>query len=78
MRYDPVQDQKDMETIDEQLKELKPKRFGIYLKSYTAAPDYEDEVEAATKAEAVEIFLDKLGDYGWSRDMIESYVEEVK
>lgn len=36
------------------------KLYGIYIKSHCEAPDYEDEVEAISKEEAVEYFLSKL------------------
>ncbi len=50
--------------------------YQLHLKSHTDAPDYEDEVDAETRAQAIEMFLDRLNEYGWSRDMIEEHIYE--
>ena len=52
-------------------------RFLLYIKSHSEAPDYEDEVEADSKEEAVEYFMSKLGKYGWERNMIEENIGEL-
>jgi len=40
------------------------KRYLLYIKSHCEYPDYEDEVEAMTKDEAIELFHVKLkGEY---------------
>jgi len=51
-------------------------KYLIYIKSHCEAPDYEDEVEAKSKKEAVKYFLTKLnrGDDYWDESMIEKEV----
>ena len=40
------------------------KNYLLYIKSHCNYPDYEDEIEAMTKDEAVELFYGKLkGEY---------------
>ena len=52
-------------------------KFAIYLKSYTDAPDYEDEVEANSKEEAVRKFALILSKYGWDDEEIAERVEQI-
>ena len=59
------------------IKELKD--YGLYIKSHTEAPDYENECEAGSIDEAAKIFHSKLGEAkaDWSpADLKEFIVEE--
>ena len=52
-------------------------KYGIYIKSHCDFPDYEQQIEAKSKGEAVEKFYDILqGEY--DRDFIYNSVGEVK
>ena len=46
----------------------------LYIKSHCEYPDYEDDVEARNKKEAVEYFYSKLARWDWQKDEIEKYV----
>jgi len=53
------------------------KRYLFYLKSHCEAPDFEIEVEAQNKIEAVNKILKGLGKYGWEFDEVEKNIEEI-
>lgn len=52
------------------------KRYWLYLKSHSDAPDYEDWAEAPNKEAAVEVFYDHLKQYGWDKYTIRRNTEE--
>lgn len=45
-------------------------RFFLIIKSGSDYPDLEDDVEAKTRGEAIQYFLDRYQDHGFSRDLI--------
>jgi hypothetical protein len=52
-------------------------KYICYIKSHCEAPDYEQEIEANSKGEAVELFYQILqGEY--DRDFLYSAVEVLK
>lgn len=44
-----------------------------YIKSHCEQPDFEYEVEAENKNEAVKEIINKIGKYGWEEDLISQY-----
>ena len=52
--------------------------YRLYLKSYTEAPDFEDEIEASSFDEAVDYFYSKLEKYGWDRTTIAENTQEME
>ena len=50
------------------------KTFHLYLKSHCEAPDYEKDVEAETKEEALKIFMSELGKWGWEEDQVAPHI----
>ncbi len=56
---------------------LKP--YGIYIKSHSEAPDYENECEAESKEEAAQIFARQLSNEieAWDYEMVLPYVVEL-
>lgn len=44
--------------------------YYLILKSHSEAPDYEDDVKAYSKVEAVKYFYESLKNYGWELDTI--------
>lgn len=53
------------------------KIYEIYIKSHCEAPDYEDWCEAKSKKEATNIFLKKMGRYGWEYPEVYKHIEKV-
>lgn len=53
------------------------KTFYLLLKSGTDYPDYEDTVQADSKNEAVRYFYHSVGKYGYDRETIGRYTEEL-
>ena len=51
--------------------------YACYIKSHCEAPDFEQEVEAYTKEEAVDKIMGIVGDYGWDRETIDRYTVEL-
>ena len=52
----------------------KNKLYMCYLKSHCDAPDYEQEIEAKSKKEAVDMLMPDLGRHGWERPEVEERV----
>ena len=55
-------------------------RYGVYIKSHAEAPDYEDEVMAYNREEAIGLFLDRINQGNedpWGEKMLEPYVERI-
>lgn len=50
------------------------KTYYLYIKSHTEAPDYEAEVEANSKEEAIQKFLKDPSLREWDEDMIKNDV----
>lgn len=75
------QEQANTEVVDEQINKMsKLKKYIIYIKSHTDAPDYEDETIAVSKEIAAEyfaIYLNKNphGDV-WTPNMLMPFIEE--
>lgn len=46
------------------------KLYYLHLKSYTDAPDYEEEVYADSITEAIDYFYARLRMYGWEKETI--------
>ena len=55
------------------------KRFGLYIKSHCEAPDFEDEVEAKSKWEAISKFFNRnsLALREYNVEDLEQYVSEI-
>jgi hypothetical protein len=52
----------------------KVRTYGIYIKSHCEAPDLEEQVEARSKDEAIELLMKQLGKWGWEEDIIAEHV----
>ena len=53
------------------------KEYEIYIKSHCEVPDYEDQVSARSKKEAIQKFLNRGLLHEWDEKMIEPYVREA-
>ena len=51
--------------------------YQCYIKSHCEAPDFEAEVEAGSKKEAIRIFLTDLRFAGWTEQSLAPHVEEL-
>ena len=51
--------------------------YWLVIKSHCEAPDFDHEVEAKNKKEAIRMFLEMLGPE-WDNSMIKNMVREVK
>jgi hypothetical protein len=58
------------------------KKFVLYIKSPCALPDYEEEIEANSKEEALELIWrrSKWGwiEAGWEKEDLLKYMEEIE
>ena len=60
-----------------EMHEKKQMNYLCYIKSHCEAPDYEVEVEAPNKNEAVKVILSRIGKYGWEYDEIEKNTQQL-
>jgi len=54
-----------------------PAMYGCYVKSHCEAPDFEYEISAFSREEAVEKIWDSVGHLGWEWDTIDSHTREI-
>lgn len=52
-------------------------KFNLYIKSHTDFPDYDEDIEANSKEEALDYFYRQFEQGGWSKDQLSEYVREV-
>jgi hypothetical protein len=53
------------------------KNFAVYIRSHSAMPDYENEIQASSKEEAIKILLQEPALAEWDKETLAPYVEEV-
>ena len=53
------------------------KNYLCYIKSHAEWPDYEREIEAKNKKEAVAIIMRDLGKYDWDERQVAKYIVEI-
>jgi hypothetical protein len=55
-------------------------KYTLYIKSHCEAPDWEDEVEAESKQEAMQYFLKRINfanEDPWTEGMLKEYIRKV-
>lgn len=53
------------------------KTYLLLLKSYTDQPDYEDELKARSKEQAIAFWYNRLAKNGWDKDTLEKSIIEL-
>lgn len=53
-------------------------KFLIYIKSHSEIPDYEEQGDFVNRQSALQYWYLRLGKYGWSKEELDKYIEEVK
>jgi len=54
------------------------KTYSFYIKSHCAAPDWEEDIKANNKSEAVQYFYDKLKKYDYTKQDIRRMIWQQK
>ena len=75
----PVTEEAEDEAVEIQIEQARlNKTFAINLKSHAPGiADYEDEIEAESREEALEYWAKKLSKYGWEKEMLIDSIEEI-